>query len=148
MSAAKRYKMETKACPSLPDAYNALVGLSVSLRTFVPKSLHRRKLADPQATKHQLEFATREYWLCVWAGMLKEICLPVCTIADVTSDHMAVLRAALGTRRVGNYFGGAGPIMENRSSMVDVASKCCASATCGAYVGLFLCSWNKMVPQW
>ena len=54
MSAAKRYKVETKACPSLPDAYNALVGLSVSLRTFVSKTLYRRKLADPQATKDQL----------------------------------------------------------------------------------------------
>ena len=101
MLAAKRYKVETKACPCLPDAYNALVGLSVSLRTFVSKTLYRRKLADPQATKDQLEFATREYWLCVWAGMLKEACLPVCTIADATSDPMAVLRAALGTRRVG-----------------------------------------------
>ena len=97
---AKRYCLRPAVRVSASDTYSQLLGLDVKLQCSVSKSTFRCKLANPTATKQELETAARTYWLKMLVSFVVEAKLPLCDLADKTSDPQGTLERAFGNRRM------------------------------------------------
>ena len=96
----KRFRLQEPLQILASEAYSEILGLDVVLQSRVSKSTHRYLVANPGASKTELESSAREYWLSVLVTYLEESDLPVCKIAGGTTDPGAVLRRSFGSRRM------------------------------------------------
>lgn len=97
---SKHYCLRPKEFAPAPGVYAQLLGIDVKLQCNVSKSTYRAKLADPSASKQDLENTARAHWLKVLTGFLVEAQLPICEIAQQTTDPNAVYEKAFGSRRM------------------------------------------------
>ena len=96
----KRYRLQEPLKILASEAYSEILGLDVVLQSRVSKSTHRYLVANPGASKTELETSAREYWLSVLVTFLEESDMPICKIAAGTTDPGAVLRRSFGSRRM------------------------------------------------
>ena len=82
------------------EAYSEILGLDVVLQSKVSKSTHRQLVANPTASKSDLESSACEYWLSALVVYLEESDLPICKAAACTTDSGEVLRRSFGSRRM------------------------------------------------
>ena len=97
---AKRFCLRLPEPIDASEAYSVMVGMDIKLQCNVSRATFRGKLADPNASKQELENVARLYWLKVMVAFLVEAQLPVCEIADKTSDPQAILERSFGSRRL------------------------------------------------
>ena len=96
----KRYRLQEPLKILASEAYSEILGLDVVLQSRVSKSTRRYLVANPGASKTELETSAREYWLSVLVTFLEESDMPICKIAAGTTDPGAVLRRSFGSRRM------------------------------------------------
>ena len=96
----KRYRLQEPLKILASEAYSEILGMDVVLQSRVSKSTHRYLIANPGASKTELEASAREYWLSVLVTFLEESDMPICKIAAGTTDPGAVLRRSFGSRRM------------------------------------------------
>ena len=96
----KRYRLQEPLKILASEAYSEILGMDVVLQSRVSKSTHRYLVANPGASKTELETSAREYWLSVLVTFLEESDMPICKIAAGTTDPGAVFRRSFGSRRM------------------------------------------------
>ena len=82
------------------EIYGELLGMNVKLQSKISKSTFRRVVANPDMSRQEVESIAREKWLYTLVEYLQEADLPICKVADSTSDPGAVLLRAFGSRRM------------------------------------------------
>eukprot|EP00438_Fugacium_kawagutii_P012105 Skav220354 [mRNA] locus=scaffold609:12297:13624:+ [translate_table: standard] len=97
---AKRYCLRPQPAVSASETYSQLLGLDVKLQCRVSRSTFRCKLSDPGASKQDVENSARKYWLKMLVSFLVDAQLPVCEIANNTSEPHVILERAFGNRRM------------------------------------------------
>lgn len=96
----KRYCLRPRISASASDTCSQLLGLDVKLQCNVSRSTFRCKLAGPEASKQEIENFARQYWLKVLVTFLVEAKLPICDLAEQTSEPQLVFERAFGSRRM------------------------------------------------
>ena len=96
---AVKPRLEKPSVVSVQDVYQEQMASSIELVRHVSKSGYRKAAKQPTESRLDLEHLEKERWAATLAAYIKEAELPLCKVAEATSNPTQILLKSFGSRR-------------------------------------------------